>query len=378
MKKIWFDDVIRSKFLKLVKNGVCPPTEELRKHKGLYSTIVNRYGSLDDYCKKLGINKVRYNHVHFKYNGETQVVRSKGEMYIYIILSENNIDFKMEVNIAGTKNRCDFYLPITNTHIEFWGLMGIYSYYDKKMLEKKELYAVNNLDLLSVFNFDISYIYNLLKEELLKRGFFFNVNFDICKRKIENTEYYFLNKKYNDGKYFQEYLKIHNDGLKLKKDIKQNHGDIYNYIRSCYGNYRNFLKIKGLYNINISYDKNIDDKNIDVYNSYLTICKKENSALIAQDLTNKYVWLYGRIKRKFGFFDRFKKEYNIVTRRDSNEDKFISFRNEKKFTKPWRVRVTVNGKTIIVGQYKTKEEARIKRDEFIKEKENGEKEGVAF
>ena len=85
MKKKWFDSVIRNEFLALVKDSKCPPTEEIRKHKGLYPAIRENYGTLDNFCKLLNIRRFFYNHIHFDYKNKHCVVRSKGEMIIYII-----------------------------------------------------------------------------------------------------------------------------------------------------------------------------------------------------------------------------------------------------------------------------------------------------
>jgi hypothetical protein len=98
-------------------------------------------------------------------------VRSKGELLIDNWLYQNGILHAYEKQLessAGTPETmyCDFFIPGSNTYIEFWGLKD--KAYTKRKEEKLNFYRLNNINLIEVFPENLKEIDELLKPLLIK------------------------------------------------------------------------------------------------------------------------------------------------------------------------------------------------------------------
>lgn len=93
-------------------------------------------------------------------NQETTRFRSQGEQYIANTLNDYSIPFVYEPKVAIKDNdkirilRPDFYLPEFNVFIEYYGRVGNQDY-DIKTELKKAAYAANNLNVISLYPWDL-------------------------------------------------------------------------------------------------------------------------------------------------------------------------------------------------------------------------------
>lgn len=67
-----------------------------------------------------------------------QPVRSRGELLIANYLEDRGIRYEYEPKVAGFTP--DFLLRDTRVIVEYWGLIGRYRKYDRKVEEKRERY----------------------------------------------------------------------------------------------------------------------------------------------------------------------------------------------------------------------------------------------
>lgn len=92
-----------------------------------YSKVAykNMHSKVEIVCKKHG-SFYQTPHNHLKFSGCPGCKRSKGEKIISWFLTKENIDFEEQKKFEGCKNKAalpfDFYLPQTNTCIEFQGI----------------------------------------------------------------------------------------------------------------------------------------------------------------------------------------------------------------------------------------------------------------
>jgi len=110
---------------------------------------------------KFGEPKIRTKDGHF--------VRSNSERIIDDYFFVNDIPHVYEAKIPTDKTvLCDFYLPKTNTYVEFWGLSDI-DQYKERMNVKHNIYERNNLNLISLFPEDLEQDLGKVLEEQLQR-----------------------------------------------------------------------------------------------------------------------------------------------------------------------------------------------------------------
>jgi hypothetical protein len=81
-------------------------------------------------------------------------------------LAINNITHERSVRYPRSKMTADFYLPLTKTYIEFFGLLGAKRKYDKNHARKLLIVQRNALSLIALYTDDIlkkTYIEKLKK-----------------------------------------------------------------------------------------------------------------------------------------------------------------------------------------------------------------------
>ena len=132
------------KIVKLYKKGLS--SKEIGK-------VFNCTGStIRDRLRKNNIKKrdVAFGNKELIRTDDGHMVRSSPELQIDNFLFHNKIQHIYEGVIADTNFRYDFYIPIANLYIEYWGLECVKSY-KKKTNKKIELYKQLGLNLLSIY-----------------------------------------------------------------------------------------------------------------------------------------------------------------------------------------------------------------------------------
>lgn len=97
------------------------------------------------------------------------VVRSKGELIIDNYLYRNNIEHEYEktIYVHGKSIKYDFYLPVMDAYIEYWGYFG--KDYMQRKAEKMGLYKKGKHELISIEDIMMEDIYPHL-EKLIKKN----------------------------------------------------------------------------------------------------------------------------------------------------------------------------------------------------------------
>lgn len=145
VRKIFPNDYVRIKQLYL--DGYSS-VEIGRLFNSNDSTILN-------VLRKLGVSIRRS---YFGYNGGILTtkgikVKSSGEKIIADWLDEKQIEYKYEGRLLNSRLLCDFYLPLFDFYIEYFGMDTIH-YYKEKMIKKINFYEQNNLKLLPIYSKD--------------------------------------------------------------------------------------------------------------------------------------------------------------------------------------------------------------------------------
>jgi hypothetical protein len=97
-------------------------------------------------------------------------VRSMPEKRIADFLTKQGITFQYEtkLTIQGKVFYPDFWLPNSNTYIEYFGWEHIQSYREKNEMKRK-LYADNKIDCIYLFNKGSHFLESILKAEFERR-----------------------------------------------------------------------------------------------------------------------------------------------------------------------------------------------------------------
>ena len=91
---------------------------------------------------------------------DSQAFRSEGERRIAATLDQYGIPFVYEQKVTVSDNgkvrtlRPDFYLPEFNLYIEYYGRVGNQDY-DLRTARKKAAYAANNINVVSIYPWDL-------------------------------------------------------------------------------------------------------------------------------------------------------------------------------------------------------------------------------
>lgn len=117
-------------------------------------------------------NRNKYEHKFRADDGH--MLMSRGEVIIDNYLFKNNIMHVYEKKVYDKTNveescTCDFYLPIYDLYIEFWGMENNQKYESQKEWKEK-IYITNNFDLINIYPYDLDNgIDDFLNKEFLKR-----------------------------------------------------------------------------------------------------------------------------------------------------------------------------------------------------------------
>ncbi|MBP7278932.1 MAG: hypothetical protein KBA11_05940 [Sedimentibacter sp.] len=96
-------------------------------------------------------------------------VRSRAEQIIDNFLYNKKIVHAVEKKIPGENLFCDFYLPLNDIYIEYWGLSRDNGY-DERKRAKKRKYKERGLRLLEIEDNEIVVITDVLSDRLYKLG----------------------------------------------------------------------------------------------------------------------------------------------------------------------------------------------------------------
>jgi DNA polymerase-3 subunit epsilon len=98
-------------------------------------------------------------------------VRSKAEVTVDDFLHQNKIRHVYECTLPfNTSKLCDFYLPDFKTYVEYWGLISDLAYV-ANMKEKLTLYEEAGLNVISLFQTDLSKLEDQFETHLNRFGF---------------------------------------------------------------------------------------------------------------------------------------------------------------------------------------------------------------
>lgn len=135
------------------------------------SVYIKHFGGYNVACEILGldINATIFKQTKYYYSKNLDICRSKSEQIITDFLIDNNINYLMDksyksickIGLYGRK-RYDWLLD-NNTVVEYFGL-NRHKKYQEKMKTKIELCALNNLELIQIFDKDIFKLENIFKK----------------------------------------------------------------------------------------------------------------------------------------------------------------------------------------------------------------------
>ena len=96
------------------------------------------------------------------------IVKSKGELIIDNYLYHIGIEHEYEntIRVRGKPMKCDWYLPLYDIYIEYWGYYG--KKYMRRKKEKLELYRKGKLKLISIEDIMLRDIELNLQKEISK------------------------------------------------------------------------------------------------------------------------------------------------------------------------------------------------------------------
>lgn len=154
------------------KLGRNPMYDEFFQYKlPSYTTYVDRFGSIENVCKKLGMSYSKlatiYQGRHIGYIDENgKRYDSYREKYVEDILKSlgfNNLVYnkryyqiKPELKTILGNRKFDWYSPQNDCFIEYFGMMKDDAHYTNKSLEKIKICRDNNIKLIEIYPSDIN------------------------------------------------------------------------------------------------------------------------------------------------------------------------------------------------------------------------------
>jgi hypothetical protein len=136
-----------------------------KKGQQLIEALIKENSGAENYISQPKFNSGEYT------SEDGHIVKSLSEAFIDNWLFNHNLlhAYEYRVQLNNKFLKCDFYLPVGNVYIEFWGLAGKPDY-DERRKAKREIYKKANKRLLELFPGDICILPEVLPAKLASFG----------------------------------------------------------------------------------------------------------------------------------------------------------------------------------------------------------------